>query len=116
MRKFPGEVSDSLTDNLIIDELLVLLQEKRTALAMIRTGIAILISQITIIGILIATSKLYAWIEVLHLMFFFILLNFIALGIACYFIFGSLKELQKLDRQVLIYKKNHSTLASFLDE
>ncbi len=54
-------------DNLIVEEILVLLQEKRTALRMVRIGIGAIIAQITILGFLIATSKYYEWMEVMHL-------------------------------------------------
>jgi Na+-translocating ferredoxin:NAD+ oxidoreductase RnfE subunit len=73
-------------DKLIVDELLTFHQEKRTALAMIRIGIATLITQISIVSFLIATSKYYQWMEVMHLMIPLILHNLIVFGIAGYLI------------------------------
>ena len=102
-------------DNLIVEEILVLLQEKRTALRMVRIGIAAIIAQITILGFLIATSKYYEWMEVMHLWIPFVLLNLVVLGIAGYFIFGSLIYIRRLDRQVHRYKKSHSVIANFMD-
>jgi hypothetical protein len=102
-------------DNLIVEEILVLLQEKRTALRMVRIGIAAIIAQITILGFLIATSKYYEWMEVMHLWIPFVLLNLVVLGIAGYFIFGSLIHIHRLDRQVHRYKKSHSVIANFMD-
>jgi hypothetical protein len=102
-------------DNLLVDELLVILQEKRTALAMIRIGIAILMVQMTILSFLIATSKFYVWLEVLHLLALFILLNILLLGLAGYFIFGSVILIHQLDRQLLRYKKSHSRIAGLMD-
>ena len=69
-------------DNIIVEEILVLLQEKRTALRMVRIGIAAIIAQITILGFLIATSKYYERMEVMHLWIPFALLNLVVLGIA----------------------------------
>ena len=73
-------------DTLIVEEILVLLQEKRTALRMVRIGISAVIAEITILGLLIATSRYYKWIEVMHLWIPFVLLNLIVLAIAGYFI------------------------------
>jgi hypothetical protein len=46
-------------ERLLIDEVQLLLDEKRAFLSMMRTGIFILIAQLLIISILIATSRFY---------------------------------------------------------
>ena len=102
-------------DNLIVEEILVLLQEKRTALRMVRIGISAVIALISILGLLIATSRYYKWMEVMHLWIPFVLLNLVVLGIAGYFIFGSLIHIHRLDRQILRYKKSHGRIANFMD-
>ena len=101
--------------NIIVEEILVFLQEKRTVLRMIRIGISAIIAQISILGFLIATSKYYEWMEVMHLWIPFALLNLIVLGIAGYLIFGSLIRLHELDRQILRYKKSHGVIDSVMD-
>ena len=102
-------------DNIIVEEILVLLQEKRTALRMVRIGIAAIIAQITILGFLIATSKYYEWMQVMHLWIPFALLNLIVLGLAGYFIFGSLIHIHRLDQQIIRFKKSHGRIADFMD-
>jgi hypothetical protein len=102
-------------DNLIVEEILVLLQEKRTALRMVRIGISAVIAEITILGLLIATSAYYKWMEVLHLWVPFVLLNLIVLALAGYFILGSLIHINRLDRQVLRYKKSHGVISNLMD-
>jgi len=102
-------------DNLIVEEILVLLQEKRTALRMVRIGISAVIALISILGLLIATSRYYKWMEVMHLWIPFVLLYLVVLGIAGYFIFGSLIHIHRLDRQILRYKKSHGRIANFMD-
>jgi uncharacterized membrane protein len=101
-------------DNLIVEEILVLLQEKRTALRMVRIGISAVIAQISILGFLIATSKYYEWMQVMHLWIPFALLNLVVLGVAAYFIFGSLIQIQRMDRQILRYKNSHSKIANIM--
>ena len=102
-------------DSLIVEEILVLLQEKRTALRMVRIGISAVIAEITILGLLIATSRYYKWMEVMHLWIPFALLNLVVLGIAGYFIFGSLIHIHRLDRQIIRFKKSHGRIADFMD-
>jgi hypothetical protein len=94
-------------EDLILDILLTLHQEKRTALVMIRIGIATFIAQIAILGFLIATSKFYQWVEVMHLVIPFILLNLIVFGIASYLIFRSILKINQLDRRILRYYEFH---------
>ena len=88
--------------NLIVDELLTIHQQKRTVLAMIRIGIATLIAQISILSFMIATSKYYQWMEIMHLVIPFILLNLVVFGIACYLIFQSIFKIHQLDRRIVI--------------
>jgi hypothetical protein len=82
---------------------------------MIRIGISAVIAQISILGFLIATSKYYEWMKVMHLWIPFALLNLVILGIAGYFIFGSLIQIHQLDRQILRYKKSHDGIANFME-
>jgi hypothetical protein len=88
-------------DSLIVGELLAFHQEKRTALAMIRIGIASLIAQLSVLSLLIATSKYYEWMEVVHLVIPFVLLNLFVFGIAGYLIVRSILTIHKVDRRII---------------
>lgn len=101
--------------NLITEVMLVFLQEKRTALRMVRIGISAIIAQISVLGLLIATSKYYERMEVMHLWIPFALLNLVVLCIAGYLIIGSLIRIHHLDHQMLTYKKSHKEIANFMD-
>ena len=87
----------------------------RTALATIRIGLAIFMTQIAMLAFLIATSRFYAWMEVLHLVIPFILLNLFALGVAGYFIIRSMIQIHQLERQVIRYKRNHGEISNLMD-
>ena len=56
------------SDTIIINEVQLLLAEKRTSLAAMRTGIAVYALPITVISLLIATSKFYDIVHVMHLL------------------------------------------------
>ena len=96
--------SDQDLDNLVVDEMLMLLQEKRTALKMIRIGLATLVAQISILAVLMAAAKFINWMHVLHLLIPFILLNLAVLVLAGYFIFVPLIQIGRLDREIILCK------------
>ena len=102
-------------DNLIADEILLFLQEKRTILITIRIALGTIMVQISLLSFLIATSRFYQWIEVMHLLVPFVVLNLIVLGIAGYFLVGSLIQWHRLERQIVRYKKSHSRIARCMD-
>ena len=53
------------SDALIINEAQLILAEKRTSLAAMRTGIAVFVLPLSVMGLLIATSRYY---DVLHVL------------------------------------------------
>jgi uncharacterized membrane protein YidH (DUF202 family) len=70
-------------DTTTFNEVQLVLAEKRTALSTLRTGIAIFAFPLSVLSVLIATSKAYKFDEVLHWMIPLLLLNLglIVLGI-----------------------------------
>jgi hypothetical protein len=62
-------------DNLILGEIQVLLSEKRTALASLRTGIAVFALPLSVLSVLIATSRYYNMGKVMPLLVPLLLLN-----------------------------------------
>jgi hypothetical protein len=62
-------------DNLILGEIQVPLSEKRTALAFMRTGIAIFALPLSVLSVLIATSRYYSFEKVMPLLMPLLLLN-----------------------------------------
>ena len=70
---------------------------------MIRMGIATLIAQLSILSFVIATSRVYRWMEVAHLMMPFVLLDLIVFRIASYLIFPSILKAHQLDRLIVTH-------------
>lgn len=56
----------TVSDSVIINEVQLVLAEKRTSLAAMRTGIAVFALPLSVFSVLIATSKYYDMIEVMH--------------------------------------------------
>ena len=102
-------------EGVIINEIRVLLEEKRTSLSVMRTGIAIFVVQIIIFGILIAESKSYHFLEVLHMTIPFYIINACLMLLAYYLIITSLIRIRRHDRIISELKKKHQSIAELMD-
>jgi uncharacterized membrane protein YidH (DUF202 family) len=100
---------------LVVNEAQLILAEKRTAFAALRTGIAIFALPLSVLSVLIATSRYYDIHHVMHLLIPLALLNagLIALGI--YLVWHSFRKLHHYDRLLADLKAKHHRLADFLD-
>jgi uncharacterized membrane protein YidH (DUF202 family) len=108
-----GSSADS--DALIINEAQLILAEKRTSLAAMRTGIAVFVLPLSVLGVLIATSRYYDVLHVLPLIvpLAVMLLALIILG--SYLIYRALSNIHRYDRLIHQLKACHSKLSEFLD-
>ena len=108
-----GPSTDS--DALIINEAQLILAEKRTSMAAMRTGIAVFALPLSVLGLLIATSRYYDLLHVLPLIvpLAAMLLALIALG--SYLILRALRNMHRYDRMIHQLKTCHSKLSDFLD-
>ena len=101
-------------DMLVIQEMQLLLAEKRTALSTLRTGIAIFAFPLSVLSVLIATSKSYELHEVMHWLVPLLLLNLGLIGLAVYLIVHALRRLQHYNRLIDELKRKHALLARLL--
>jgi hypothetical protein len=62
-----AEPAASCPPGVIINEVQLILAEKRTSLASLRTGIAVFAIPLSVMGVLVATSRYYTVLDVLHL-------------------------------------------------
>jgi uncharacterized membrane protein YidH (DUF202 family) len=102
-------------DALIINEAKLILAEKRTSLAAMRTGIAVFALPLSVLGLLIATSRHYDVLHVLPLILplGIILTALIVLG--SYLIVRALRHIHRYDHMIKQLKGCHSKLSEFLD-
>jgi len=105
-----------LQKSLLINEVQMLLSEKRTSLSSMRTGIAINAIPLSLLVLMVTMSKYYevsemVW-EIGTLSSFCILL----LCIGTYMILRSLKKLHDYDRIILEIKKKHKSIGRFIEE
>lgn len=102
-------------DNVILGEIQVILSEKRTALASLRTGIAVFALPLSVLSVLIATSRYYSAGNVMPLL---IPLLILCLGLAilgAWLIYHSIRRIHHYDGIVRQLTKKYRSLAEFVD-
>lgn len=102
-------------DSIIINEIQLILAEKRTTLAVMRTGIAVLVLPISVLSVLIATSRYY---DLLQVLYFLIPLGTVSIGLiflGVFLIGRSIVRMRFYDRIMHEMKLKHSLLREFIE-
>ena len=102
-------------DTIIINEVQLLLAEKRTSLAAMRTGIAVFALPLTVMSVLIATSKYYDIVHVMHLLVPLLTLCAALVLLGSYLIIRSVIRIHRHDKHISAIKRKHITIAEFID-
>ena len=102
-------------DNLILGEIQVLLSEKRTALASLRTGIAIFALPLSVLSVLIATSRYYNFAKVMPLLVPLLLLNLGLVVLGSWLIYHSMRRLHRYDHRIRDLTQKYRSIADFVD-
>ena|SRR5437879_2784937 len=102
-------------DKLIFEGIQLLLAEKRTALSGLRTGIAIFALPLSVLSVLIATSKYYDALKVLHFLVPLLALNVALIGLGAYLIIHAILRIRRYDRHIQELKRQHSAIAQFIE-
>lgn len=92
------------SEGIIISEVQLLLAEKRTSLAAMRTGIAVFVLPLSVLSSLVATSKYYDVINVAHLLLPLLVINAALVFLGFYLIIRAIIRMRRYDR--LIYEIN----------
>ncbi|MDP2862346.1 MAG: hypothetical protein Q8N95_06105 [Desulfobacterales bacterium] len=103
------------TDSMAINEVQLILAEKRTSLAVMRTGIAVLALPLSVMSVLIATSRFYDVLNVLHFLVPLGALNLALIVFGAYLIIRSIIRMRHYDRLILEIKLKHSVIGKFID-
>ncbi len=116
----PGKLSDAIEDQaevggIIISEVQLVLAEKRTSLAALRTGIAVFALPLSVLSALVATSKYYDFGKVLPLLLPLLILCALLTVLGTYLIIRSVIRIRHQDRVIAAIKRQHAGLAPFID-
>ena len=100
--------------NIVINEIQLILAEKRTSLSALRTGIAVFALPLSVLSVLIATSQYYEFIHVMYYIVPLLLICVALIFLGSYLIIRSINRLHRYDRLILDIKRKHSKIAEFL--
>ena len=99
----------------IIGEAQLLLAEKRTSLSVMRTGIAVLALPSSVFSVLIATSRYYDFLRVMHFIVPLLVLNAVLVILGFYLIIRSVLRMRHYDGLMQELKRKHSSIAELID-
>ena len=102
-------------DNIIFGEIQVLLAEKRTALAGLRTGIAVFALPLSVLSALIATSRYYRIDRVMPLLLPLMLLNLGLVVLGTWLVFRSIRRIRHFEHRVRELSEKYRSLAQFIE-
>jgi uncharacterized membrane protein YidH (DUF202 family) len=106
---------DACPPTVLLSEVQLILAEKRTSLAGLRTGIAVFAIPLSIMGMLIATSRYYEIVEVIPLFITVMAINALLLVLGAFLVIRSIIKLRYEDRMINTIKQKHSVIAEFID-
>ena len=109
------EAQQTLSETIHINEVQLLLAEKRTSLAAMRTGIAVIALPLTVVSVLIATSKYYDIVHVRHLLVPLLALCGVLVLLGAYLIIRSIIRLHRHDQHISEIKREQGSIAEFID-
>ena len=101
---------------MIINEVQLILAEKRTSLAAMRTGIAVFALPLSVLSVLVATSKYYDFIQVLHMIIPLLIICAALIALGTYLIIRSIIKIHHYDHIILEIKKSCTPgIAEFIE-
>jgi uncharacterized membrane protein YidH (DUF202 family) len=109
-----GEIKSDVLGPEIFAEVQLILAEKRTSLATLRTGIAVFALPLSVLSLLVATSKYYEPSRVLHLLLPLLALSAALAILGAFLVVRSIRHIRRYDRLILRLKREHSILAEYL--
>ena len=115
MNKPEQPKSDADLDNFIFNEVQLILAEKRTSLSTLRTGIAIFAFPLSVLSVLIATSRSYNALDVLPLLLPLLLINLGLTVLGVYLVVYAVKRIRHYNALIDELKRRYSGLAELLD-
>lgn len=112
---FAGPERELDATGVIVNEVQLLLAEKRTTLTSMRTGIAVFALPLSVLSVLIAISKYYDVLQVIHLFVPLLVLCTGLVVLGSYLIIRSIRSSRHYDRLIFELKRKHSKIAGLID-
>lgn len=104
-----------MKDSELISAAQLIFAEKRTALAMLRTGISVFALPLAVISALIATSKLYDASSMMHLLIPVMLINLGLVSLGVYLVARAIIKMRHEEQMLSRLKSSHPWLVDYFD-
>lgn len=102
-------------ESIIINEVQLLLAEKRTSLSTMRTGITVFVLPLSVLSVLIATSKYYDILQVMHLIIPLLAICVALVLLGSYLIIRAMIRMRHHDSLILQLKRKHRWISEYVD-
>jgi uncharacterized membrane protein YidH (DUF202 family) len=102
-------------DSNVFGEVQLILAEKRTALSAMRTGIAVFALPLSVLSVLVATSKYYDVLHVLQFLIPLLILSLALIVLGSYLVLHSVWRIRHHDRLIKELKLRYSAIAEYID-
>jgi hypothetical protein len=106
--------AQAATQGLIINEIQLLLAEKRTALSLMRTGIAVFALPLSVFSVLIATSRFYTPGAVLHWLIAVLVINLALVALGAYLVVRALLRIHAIEGSISLLKARVPDIGAFV--
>jgi uncharacterized membrane protein YidH (DUF202 family) len=93
----------------------VLLAEKRTSLAGLRTGIAVFALPLSVLSALIATSRYYSMEKVMPLLAPLLLLNLGLVVLGTWLVFRSIRRIRHFEHHIRELSEKYRSIGEFIE-
>ena len=97
-------------ESMLINEISLVLAEKRTSLSVMRTGLAILALPVSVVSVLIVISRYYDPSAVMYLLGPLLGICIFLTGLGSYMIIKSFRRINQLNRLIIYLKKQNDSL------
>ena len=112
----PSKQEDEfVSEGIIINEVQLLLAEKRTSLATMRTGITVFVLPLSVLSVLIATSKYYDVLQVMHFIIPLLAICVALVFLGSYLIIRAVVRMRHHDSLIMQLKRKHRWIAEYID-
>jgi uncharacterized membrane protein YkgB len=111
----PKQEYEVIPEGIIINEVQLVLAEKRTSLSAMRTGITVFVLPLSVLSVLIATSKYYDVLQVMHLIVPLLIICAALVVLGSYLIIRSIIRIRHQDNLILQLKRKHIWISEYID-
>jgi uncharacterized membrane protein YidH (DUF202 family) len=101
-------------ENIVINEVQLLLAEKRTSLSTLRTGITVFVLPLSVLGVLVTTSRYYDFHRVLMLIVPLLTICAGLVAVGTYLILRAMFKLHYYDRKIHELKSEYPRIGKFI--